>query len=113
MKKFPDFVMSAVNRVDAGPNPDMAGSLFEGADEVQVVFWQSEAGGEQPEHVHDFWEYALVVEGTFDGVVDGKPVHLEPGDECAIPPGAVHKGTYSTGYRAIDAFAAKRVKRAE
>jgi quercetin dioxygenase-like cupin family protein len=111
MKKFPDFVMSAANRVAAGPNPDMAGSLFQGADGVQVVFWQSEAGGEQPEHVHDFWEYALVIEGTFEGTVDGRVVHLGPGDECVIPPGAVHRGTYSPGYRAIDAFGARRVVR--
>ena len=36
---------------------------------------------------------------------------LKPGDECVIPPGTKHSGRYSKGYRAIDAFSAKRVTR--
>lgn len=112
MKTFPEFFTTASNRVAGAPNAAMQGYVFEGSDGVQIVFWQCEEGGEQPEQVHDFWEYALVVEGTFDGMVGGKPVHLEPGDECVIPPGTRHAGRYSRGYRAIDAFSATRVKRA-
>ncbi len=112
MKKFPDFFTSAANRVASPPDNAMQGYVFEGRDDVQIVFWQCAEGGEQPPQVHDFWEYALVVEGTFDGLVDGKPVHLEAGDECVIPPGTRHSGRYSKGYRAIDAFSAKRVSRA-
>jgi quercetin dioxygenase-like cupin family protein len=112
MKKFPEFLAAAANRVKGAPDAAMAGFLFEGADGVQIVFWQCAQGGTQPEQVHDFWEYALVVEGTFDGTVGGKPVRLAPGDECVIPPGTPHSGRYSAGYRAIDAFSAKRVERA-
>ena len=112
MKKFPEFLATAANLVQGAPDAAMKGFLFEGADGVQIVFWQCQRGGVQPEQVHDFWEYALVVEGTFDGAVGGKPVHLAPGDECVIPPGTKHSGTYSKGYRAIDAFSAKRVERA-
>ena len=111
MKRFPEFFTTKANQVKTPPDAGMVGHVFEGADGVQIVFWQCEKGGTQPEQVHDFWEYALVVEGTFDGVVGGKPVHLEPGDECVIPPGTKHSGTYSSGYRAIDAFSAKRVER--
>lgn len=112
MKRFPEFFTTKANQVKTVPDAGMVGHVFEGADGVQLVLWQCEAGGTQPEQVHDFWEYALVVEGTFDGVVGGKPVHLEPGDECVIPPGTKHSGTYSKGYRAIDAFSARRVERA-
>lgn len=112
MNSFPDFVTAAANRVAGPPDPSMSGYVYEGRDDVQIVFWQCKEGGLQPEQVHDFWEYALVVEGTFDGLVGGLPVHLEPGDECVIPPGTKHSGRYSRGYRAIDAFSAKRVSRA-
>ena len=113
MKRFPGFFTTEANRVATAPNAGMVGHVFEGADGVQIVFWQCERGGTQPEQVHDFWEYALVVEGTFEGLVGGKTVHLEPGDECVIPPGTPHSGRYSAGYRAIDAFGAKRVERAQ
>jgi quercetin dioxygenase-like cupin family protein len=112
VKRFPEFFTTDADRVKTAPDAAMVGHVFEGAGGVQIVFWQCERGGVQPEQVHDFWEYALVVEGTFDGVVGGKPVHLAPGDECVIPPGTLHSGRYSAGYRAIDAFSAKRVERA-
>ncbi len=112
MKRFPEFITTEANRVAEGPDPGIIGTVFDGADGSQVVFWECEDGGTQPEQVHDFWEYALVVEGTFDGEVGGEPVHLEPGDECTIPPGVPHRGRYSASYRAIDVFSAKRVERA-
>jgi quercetin dioxygenase-like cupin family protein len=111
VKKFPEFMMQPANRVADASHPALEGFVFEGTEGTQIVFWQCENGGDSPEHAHDFWEYFLVVEGTYDGLIDGKPVHLEPGDEGAIPPGVKHSGRYSTGYRAIDAFGGKRVER--
>ena len=113
MTHFPDFVRMPCNRVANVPDPSMEGYFFEGEDDVQVVFWECENGGESPEHVHDFWEYAVVVEGTFDGLAGEEEVHLGPGEECVIPPGVVHSGRYSKDYRAIDVFSAKRVSRSD
>ena len=73
MKRFPEFITTEVNRVAETPDPGITGTVFDGADGSQVVFWECEEGGTQPEQVHDFWEYALVVEGTFDGEVGGAP----------------------------------------
>jgi quercetin dioxygenase-like cupin family protein len=112
MKKFPEFVMNSADQVANVPDPAVEGVVFEGTEGTQIVFWQCENGGESPEHVHDYWEYCVVIEGTFDGFVGSEPVHLEKGDECAIPPGVKHSGRYSSGYRAIDAFGGKRVQRA-
>jgi quercetin dioxygenase-like cupin family protein len=110
MKVFPEFVTRAANKVpNKSPDSKMAGYLFEGKDDTQIVFWQCLEGGVQEEHSHTFWEYALVVEGTFEGTVGGKPVFLKAGDECIIPPGVLHSGRYSTNYRAIDAFSSKRI----
>jgi quercetin dioxygenase-like cupin family protein len=111
MKKFPDFITNDADRVANVPDPSMAGFVFEGDDDVQIVFWQCENGGGCEEHVHDFWEYAIVVEGHFDGTIGDEVIHMEPGDECVIEPGVRHSGTYSKGYRAIDAFSARRVTR--
>lgn len=111
MKKFPQFITQPADGVANVPDPAMQGFVFEGAEGSQIVFWQCEKGGESLEHVHDFWEYCVVVEGIFDGMIDGKPVHLEAGEECAIPPGVKHNGRFSPGYRAIDAFGGKRVNR--
>jgi len=111
MKKFPEFVMRPGDRVAKVPDPSMKGVVFEGTEGTQIVFWEVEEGGETPEHVHDFWEYCVVVEGTCDCMIGGKWVHLEPGDECVIPPGTKHSGRFSPGYRAIDAFGGKRVER--
>lgn len=113
MKQFPEFMRTEANRAADVPDPSMEGLVFEGADDIQIVFWTCKEGGTQPEHAHDFWEYCLVVEGTWEGTVGDKPVHLEPGDECAIPPGVKHSGRYSAGYRAIDAFGGKRVQRVQ
>ena len=59
----------------------------------------------------DYDEYAVVLQGTFTGTVGGKPIVLGPGDECFIPAGVPHGGSYSANYRAIDAFGGQRVKR--
>ena len=107
MKRFPEFIKAECNQVDNIPDPSMKGYVFDGIDDVQIVFWECEKGGEAPEHTHDFWEWALVVEGTFDGFVAGKAIHLDPGDECSIAPGELHSGRYSANYRAIDAFSSK------
>lgn len=111
MKKFPEFIMKPSDRVANVPDPSMKGVVFEGVEGTQIVFWECEEGGESPEHSHEFWEYAVVVEGTCDCMIEGKLVHLEPGDECVIPAGTKHSGRYSPGYRAIDAFGGKRVER--
>ena len=103
--------MQPADQVAQVPDPSMQGVVFEGAEGTQIVFWECERGGESPEHVHDFWEYCVVLEGTCDSMIDGKLVHLKPGDECVIPPGVKHNGRYSPGYRAIDAFGGKRVER--
>jgi quercetin dioxygenase-like cupin family protein len=110
MKHFPDFFKNPKNKVPDAPE-GMEGFLFEGADGCQVVFWENVSGGTVPVHKHDFWEYCYVVEGCYEGIVDGKAIKLEPGDECSIPPGVLHEGKHSANYRAIDIFGGPRVIR--
>ncbi len=110
MKKFPEFIRNEKNRVPDAPE-GMEGFVFDGADGSQIVLWENRSGGSVELHQHDFWEYCLVLEGRYEGVIDGKPVTLGPGDECLIPPGVPHKGTHSENYRAKDIFGGQRIKR--
>ncbi len=108
MKHFPEFFKKTLNRVPDAPE-GMDGYWFESEDGSQVVFWENVSGGKVPPHQHDFWEYCYVVEGCYEGIVDGKPVILNPGDECAIAPGVIHEGKHSAHYRAIDIFGGSRI----
>ena len=110
MNKFPAFACTKKNLVEKSPDESVAGYLFKGQDNTQIVFWEAPEGGTVEEHSHDFWEWAVIVEGEFHGMVGGKEVHMKRGDECIIPPGVLHSGTFSKNYRAIDAFSQERVK---
>jgi quercetin dioxygenase-like cupin family protein len=107
---FPAFLRNPENLVAEAPD-GMKGYLFEGRDETQIVFWENESGGSCPEHSHDFDEYALVIQGYWEGFVGGEFRRLNPGDECFIPAGTPHGGLHSPNYRAIDAWAGRRVRR--
>lgn len=112
MKTFPKFMTHPRNAVrGAHAGSGLQGFLFEGADGTQMVIWQCRRGGMSPLHTHPYDEYAIVVQGTFKGTVDGKPIVLKAGEECFIPAGKPHDGKYSANYRAIDAFGGKRVQR--
>ena len=112
LNKFPQFMCSPSNSVVASQHAGgMEGYVFDGADGAQLVLWQCAEGGHSPMHTHDYDEYAIVVQGHFGGTIGGERVELGPGEECFIPAGVPHDGTYSANYRAIDAFGGKRVER--
>lgn len=91
----------------------LVGFVFDGVDGAQMVLWQCTDGGTCAMHRHDYDEYAVVLQGTFEGTVGGKRVKMKAGDECFIPAGVPHDGKYSADYRAIDCFGGRRVKRAK
>lgn len=112
MKQFPAFMRRPCNAVKTGRKTSgLAGYVFNGADGSQMVLWRSRNGGRSDRHIHDFDEYAVVIQGTFTGRIGGRKIVLGPGEECFIPAGVPHEGVYSRGYRAIDAFGGKRVCR--
>ena len=114
MHRFPAFMCRPENAVQTSREAgSLEGYVFEGADGSQIVLWQTLEGGTSPLHTHDFDEYSIVVEGTFTGTIGDRQVTLGPGDECYIPAGVPHSGSYSAPYRAIDAFGGRRVKRVQ
>jgi quercetin dioxygenase-like cupin family protein len=109
---FPEFVKNAANAVQTEATiSSLEGYVFDGADGSQMVVWESPNGGKSEMHVHDYDEYAVVVQGTCTSTIGDEKMVMGPGDECFIPAGVPHDGIYSAKYRAIDVFGAKRVSR--
>ena len=51
--------------------------------------WRFGRGSEPPvaaEHVHDYDEYILVVQGCYTLVIEGKRIPINAGEEYLIPP---------------------------
>lgn len=88
--------------------PDIEGYLFDGADGSQVIFWTCMSDGVSAEHVHDYDEYFIVVEGKYTVVIDGKHFDVGPGGEFFVPRNTPHSGRFISGTRAIYAFGGKR-----
>ena len=110
LDNFPGFMRAEANEaLSDDKSGDMRGYVYNGGDGSQIVLWDCPNGGVSARHVHDFDEYAIVVSGTYTGYSGDEKVVLNPGDECFIPAGVWHGGSYSTNYRAIDGFACKRV----
>ena len=87
------------------------GYVYDGADGSQMAFWTHERDGISQEHVHDYDEYFVVVQGKYTLLIGDKKILLGVGEEYLIPKGMTHAGEYSAGTRTIHAFGGKRVKR--
>ncbi len=90
------------------------GYVFDGADDSQMAFWtypDSVALIKSAEHVHDYDEYFVVVQGRYTVVIGRKRTILSPGDEFLIPKGTPHKGEAVGGTRTIHCFGGRRAER--
>src|SRR5262249_40102582 len=87
MGDFPAFMKSAANRIAAASEHTrgIEGYVFDGADGSQMAFWRADTDAVTAEHVHDFDEWVVVVEGTYVLIVDGKEIRLDAGQEYHIP----------------------------
>jgi mannose-6-phosphate isomerase-like protein (cupin superfamily) len=113
MKEFPEFMRSPANRIakSAQATPGVEGYVFDGADGSQMAFWTCRETASSAEHVHDFDEYMLVVEGCYTLVIDGRRIPVRAGEEYFIPRGTAHSGEVVAGTRTIHAFGGRRAER--
>ena len=88
------------------------GYVFDGVDGSQMAFWECQTDGQSAEHVHDFDEYFVVLQGVYTLIIEGRKVPVSPGQEHFIPKGLPHAGEFVAGTRTIHAFGGKRAKRA-
>lgn len=113
MKEFPEFMKNPANKI-ASENqytPNISGYVFDGADGSQMAFWTNPDGGKSTEHIHDYDEYVVVVQGRYTVIIDEKRHILDVGAEFLIPKGTPHSGESISGTRTIHAFGGKRASR--
>ena len=91
--------------------PGVDGYVFDGADGGQMAFWTCTQTASSTEHVHDYDEYMLVVEGCYTLIIRGEKIPVKEGQEYLIPHGVVHSGEVLAGTRTIHAFGGRRADR--
>jgi quercetin dioxygenase-like cupin family protein len=110
---FPEFMKQPANRIASSQQatPGVEGYIFDGADGSQMAFWTSHETATSAEHVHDYDEYMLVVEGCYTLLIDGQKLPVQAGEEYVIPRGMPHGGEVLAGTRTIHAFGGHRANR--
>ena len=112
MDGFPEFMKNPANAVATHQqSPGVTGYLFDGADGSQVVIFQCTTNGISKEHVHDFDEYFVVIQGQYTLGIEGRTFKLTAGQEYYIPKGIPHDGAFIAGTRTINAFGGRRAGR--
>lgn len=114
MQEFPKFMKNAVNRIASAAQhtAGIEGYVFDGVDGTQVAFWECRADATTAEHVHEFDEYFIVVEGCYTIRIDGQEHRVLPGQECVIRRGTTISGSVVAGTRTIHMFGGHRADRA-
>lgn len=114
MNHFPVFMKSAANRIAAASQhtAQIEGYVFDGADGTQVAFWECSDDARTEEHVHQFDEYFIVVQGCYTLTIDGKDSEVRAGQECVIARGTRMSGRVTAGTRTIHMFGGRRAMRA-
>jgi mannose-6-phosphate isomerase-like protein (cupin superfamily) len=109
---FPPFMTGPDNAIAASSrDPRVHGWVFDGADGNQVAYWKCDRAGISEEHVHEFDEYFVVVQGRMTLLVDGERIVVEPGQEYWIPAGTPHSSEHAEGTRTIHCFGGHRAVR--
>jgi quercetin dioxygenase-like cupin family protein len=113
MDAFPEFMRNPANRIALSNQvtPGVEGYVFDGADQSQMAFWTCTKSATSTEHVHEFDEYMLVVQGCCTLLIDGKRISVKAGEEYLIPRGVRHSGEVVAGTRTIHAFGGHRADR--
>lgn len=113
MDSFPEFMMNPTNRIVRSnqATPGIEGYVFDGADESHLAFWTCTQAATSAEHVHEFDEYMLVVQGCYTLLIDRRRIPVKAGEEYVIPRGVAHSGEVLAGTRTIHAFGGRRADR--
>ncbi|HWZ80180.1 MAG TPA: FmdB family zinc ribbon protein, partial [Candidatus Sulfotelmatobacter sp.] len=60
--------------------PGVEGYVYDGADESQMAFWTCTQTATSAEHVHEFEEYMLAVQGCYTLLIAGKRIPINAGE---------------------------------
>ena len=91
--------------------PGVEGNVFDGSDTSQMAFWTCSENAASAQHVHNFDEYMVVVQGCCTPIINGDRIPLNAGTEYFIQRGVAHSGEVLAGTRTIQAFGSHRADR--
>ncbi len=114
MDDFPKFMKTKENKIGTeSQSKGIEGWVYDGIDGKQMIYWKCNTDGISNEHVHDFDEYFVVVQGVYTLIIGNEKIPLKAGAEYFIPKGLPHGGEFIAGTRTIHFFGGKRANRAE
>ncbi len=112
MNEFPEFMRNPADAIASHQRSEgVEGYVFDGIYGSQIAVFQCARDGISKEHVHDFDEYFVVVQGEYTLGIEGQRLRLKAGDEYYIPRGIPHDGAFIAGTRTINAFGGRRAVR--
>lgn len=76
--------------------------LFQGQNQ-QFIFMSFEKDAEAPEHSHE-GQWAVVLDGEIELIIDGKKYVFKKGDIYDIPKGVMHSAKIKRGYKDLTLF---------
>jgi mannose-6-phosphate isomerase-like protein (cupin superfamily) len=113
MNDFPEFMKNPLNAIHSKSQSEgIEGYVYDGADGGQMTFWKCAVDGRSEEHVHDYDEYFIVIQGRYTLIFKERKITVLAGEEYFIPKGLPHAGEFLAGTRTIHAFGGKRTERA-
>jgi mannose-6-phosphate isomerase-like protein (cupin superfamily) len=88
MPAFPAFMKHAANRIATSSQhtPGVEGYFFDGVEGSQMAFWTVERDAVTVEHIYEFDEWFLVVEGSYVLTLNGEEVRVGSATEVAPAP---------------------------
>jgi len=115
MQDFPAFMKNPLNRIppSSQSTPGIEGYVYDGTDGSQMAFWTCHETAKSREHVHEYDEYMVVVEGCYTLLIQCERIDLKSGQEYFIPKGIPHGGEVIAGTRTIHAFGGMCIMRAQ
>jgi mannose-6-phosphate isomerase-like protein (cupin superfamily) len=113
MDDFPEFMKTPANLMASKSQlAGIGGWLYESVDGKQMIYWVCDVDGVSEEHMHEFDEYFVVVQGKYTLIMNDQRIDVCQGEEYFIPKNVPHAGEFISGTRTIHCFGGKRADRA-
>lgn len=98
--------MSIIKLSEIEPREIVPGfsARFIHSERMTLAYWDITAGESLKAHSHEHEQIMNMLEGEFELVVDGEPLHLKPGDVVVLPSNIEHGGKAITDCRVLDVF---------
>jgi quercetin dioxygenase-like cupin family protein len=86
------FDLASINHIKGGPDySSVEGGVVEG-DRMIVALMRMPAGTGAETHSHPNEQWIYILEGTFEGAIEGKPFTAKAGTVVYVPANALHSG---------------------